>query len=164
MKNGPGKHQPHVCVWPEGRGAKGGREVNLDLALSSPGCCWWFVWVCKEPGALEPDRGHTKVSGPRRSTGPALVPAYRGSTSPQWHQSKLMTVLLLCCAVHPEMNRLAFRLTKSLGMRTAEGWGTLYTAWWAVKEDNASCPLWTAFVNIQIPIICAATVLQVISY
>lgn len=152
------------------KGAKWGREVNLDLVLNGPAVIVWSSESVKDPAALELEWGHAEVSGPRWSTEQwgekvteastaALVPAYRSSPAPHWHQSKLMTVLLLCSVVSAlRWIGSAFSLTKSLGMHTAAGSGNSNTALsWAVKEDNTSCPLWTGLVNTQIPIFCTET-------
>lgn len=113
-----------VSFWPQKAGAKWGQEVNLGLALNSVAVIVGS-WVSVGDAAfmvLESEQGHAEVSRPQWSTEQweegkeawiaALLPAYRSSPAPHWHQSKLMTVLLLCSAVRSEMNRLCIQPNK----------------------------------------------------
>lgn len=141
--------------WGPLKAGEGGKEVNLGLTLNSQPV---IVGSLKQPAALGLERGHSWVSRPQWSAEQwgkdvcGLCLQKQRRTDISQNSGPCYYCVLLCA-----QSRMgwAFRLTKSLGMRTGAGSGNSNTALsWAPKEDNASCPLWTGLASAKIPIFC----------
>lgn len=157
--------------WPQKAGAKWGQEVNPGLALNRRAVIVGSSESVKRPGSVrvgvgprKGQRGLVVIWAMRRRWGGEGGPPCTSSGSCLQKQpctdisqnSWLCYYCVLLCA--RRWIGSAFRLTKSLGMHTGAGSGNSNTALsWAVKEDNASCPLWTGLVSAQIPIFCRET-------
>lgn len=114
-----------VLSWPQKAGAKWGQEVNPGLALNRRAVIVGSSESVKRPGSVGVGVGPRKGQGGsvviwatrRRWGGEGGPPAYQlrfllTEAAPHWHQSKLMTVLLLCSVVRSEMNRLCIQANK----------------------------------------------------
>lgn len=110
-----------VFSWPQKAGAKWGQGVNLGLELNSPAVIVGSSESVKDPAAFELEWGHAEVSRPRWSAEQwgegewGLVYQLRSlltEAALHWHQSELMTVLLLCSVVRSEMNRRRIQCNK----------------------------------------------------